>query len=242
MIIGPSLDSSHPDASTAPRLECSATISPHAAPAMTDSAAHVAAAERFARAIAHFDAANADDPHHEIEDGRERPKELLYAERLTAMLVRFAPDASEALRLAARCQHIQRWRIPRGDYPMTRVGYQQWRTRLRAFHADLAGAILRDAGYGDATIARVSSLIRKEALKTDTEAQALEDVVNLVFFESYLEDFVVKHAAYDAAKFRDILTKTAKKMSNHGREAALTLISPPPALMPLIRKTMGEDS
>ncbi len=70
---------------------------------------------------------------------------------------------------------------------MTRVGYQQWRLRLRDFHAELAGAILRDAGYDDATIARVGSLIRKEALKTDAEAQALEDVVDLVFLESYLD-------------------------------------------------------
>ena len=62
---------------------------------------------------------------------------------------------------------------------MTRPGYQQWRLRLRDFHAERAGAILRDAGYDDATIARVRSLIRKEALKTDADAQTLEDVVDL---------------------------------------------------------------
>ena len=209
---------------------------------MIDSATDVSDDERFAQAIARFDVANAEDPHREADGGRERPKELLYAERLTAMLARFAPDASEVLRLAARCQHIQRWTIPRSDYPMTRLGYQQWRIRLRTFHADLADGILREVGYGDATAARVCSLIRKEALKTDAEAQALEDVVNLVFLESYLEDFVVKHDGYDAAKFLDILTKTAKKMSVHGRCAALTLITPPPALLHLIRKAMAEVS
>ena len=198
--------------------------------------------ERFARAIARFDAANAEDPHRDTEGGRESPKELLYAERLTAMLARFAPGATEALRLAARCQHIQRWKIPRADYPMTRTGYQHWRMRLRDLHADVASAILRDTGYDNATIARVCSLIRKEALKTDAEAQALEDVVNLVFLESYLEDFVVKHAGYDTAKFVDILKKTAKKMSACGREAALTLISPPAALLPLIRSAMAKVS
>jgi hypothetical protein len=66
----------------------------------------------------------------------------------------------------------------------------------------------------------VQSLIRKEALKSDPEAQALEDVVALVFFESYLGDFVSAHDKYDGAKFADILTKTAKKMSARGREAA----------------------
>ena len=195
--------------------------------------------ERFDRAIACFDAANADDPNRESAAGHERAKELLYAERLTAMLGRFAPDASETLRLAARCQHLQRWKIPRSDYPMTRAGYHQWRTRLRDFHADLAATILRDAGYDDAVIGRVRSLIRKEALKADAEAQALEDVVALVFLESYLGAFVGKHGDYDEAKFTDILTKTAKKMSARGREAALTMIALPSALAPVVRKAMS---
>ena len=60
---------------------------------------------RFDNAIARFDAANAEDPNRELVDGRQRPKELLYAERLTAMLARFVPDASEALRLAAAGAH-----------------------------------------------------------------------------------------------------------------------------------------
>jgi hypothetical protein len=193
---------------------------------------------RFERAVGRFDAANAEDPHREVADGRERPKELLYAERMTAMLARYVPDASEALRLAARCQHIQRWKIPRADYPMTRVGYHQWRNRLRDFHADLAASILREAGYDDAMIARVRALIRKEALKTDAEAQALEDVVDLVFLESYLAGFVATHGAYDEAKFIDILARTAKKMSARGRDAALTLIALAPALVPAVRKAM----
>ena len=198
--------------------------------------------ERFLLAIARFDAANAEDPNRETVGGRERPKELLYAERLTAMLGRYAPEASAALRLAARCQHIQRWKIPRADYPMTRPGYHQWRTRLRDFHADLAATILREAGYDEAIIARVRALIRKEALKSDPEAQALEDIVDLVFLESYLDDFVARHPDYDRAKFVDILRKTARKMSARGREAALTLISPPPALVPVIREAIGESA
>jgi hypothetical protein len=196
--------------------------------------------ERFDFAIARFDAANADDPNRESVAGHERPGELLYAERLTAMLARFAPDAAEVLRLAARCQHIQRWKIPRADYPMTRAGYHQWRTRLRDFHADLAATILGDAGYGDTMIGRVRSLIRKAALKADPEAQALEDVVALVFLESYLDDFVARHGDYDEAKFTDILTKTAKKMSARGREAALTMIALPSALEPVVRRAMEE--
>lgn len=196
-------------------------------------------AERFDRAIASFDAANAEDPNRELADGRERPKALLYAERLTAMLARLAPDGSEALRLAARCQHLQRWKIPRSDYPMTLEGYYQWRTRSRDFHVDLAHAILTDVGYDGATIAHVCALTRKERLKTDSEAQALEDAVALVFLESYLAGFVAEHGDYDEAKLADILTKTAKKMSARGRDAALSAITLPPQLAPIVRNAMS---
>ena len=191
--------------------------------------------DRLDNAIARFDAANSEDPNEEIVDGRARPKELVYAERMTAMLARYAPDASEVLRLAARCQHIQRWRIPRGDYAMDRIGYLQWRKRLNKFHAQVAGAILSDAGYDEATIARVGALLKKEALKSDPDAQALEDVVALVLLESYLAGFVAAHAQYDPDKFADILVKTAKKMSPRGRAAAISLIGLPRDLAPAVR-------
>ena len=201
-------------------------------------AIEIDAKDRFDDAIARFDAANSEDPNEEIVDGRAYPKELVYAERMTVMLARFAPDASEVLRLAARCQHIQRWKIPRGDYAMDRIGYLQWRKCLNKFHAQVAGAILSDAGYGEATIARVGALLKKEALKSDPDAQALEDVVALVFLESYLTGFVAAHAQYDPEKFADILAKTAKKMSPRGRAAALTLVALPEGVASAVRGAM----
>jgi hypothetical protein len=176
--------------------------------------------ERFHRAMARFDAANAKDPHAEEFEGVTYPKELLYAQRMTAWLDRLAPEASEALRLAARCQHIRRWMIPRRDYPMDRHGYLRWRTALAQFHADTAGAILREVGYDEATIRRVQALLRKQGLKRDAEVQCLEDVICLVFLESYCTDFAGRH---EAAKVVDILRKTWKKMSPRGREVAQTL-------------------
>src|SRR5689334_6093651 len=127
---------------------------------------------RFDAAVRLIDAANAEDPH-----GRG----LLYSQRMSEWLERNEPGASEALRLAARAQHLRRWTIPRSDFPMDRIGYLKWRTTLYRFHADEAAAILRDVGYDEQTIARVGSLIRKERLKQDAEAQALEDVICLVF-------------------------------------------------------------
>jgi hypothetical protein len=197
---------------------------------------------RFDRAIALFDAANAADPNVETVDGRARPKELVYAERMTAMLARYAPDAPEVVRLAARCQHIERWKIPRADYPMDRIGYLQWRKRLNRFHGEVAGRLLGEAGYDEATVARVTRLLMKEGLKSDPEAQVLEDVVDLVFLESYLAGFVSTHGQYDAAKFADILAKTAKKMSPAGRAAALSMIALPEALAPLVRDVLGEGA
>ena len=197
--------------------------------------------ERFQRAIAAFDAANAEDPNTEIADGLEQPKELLYARRMSDMLTRYAPDATEALRLAARCQHIQRWKIARADFPMTRPGYHQWRQKLKVFHAGLAAGILREAGYDEATVDRVAALVQKALPLTDPEMQALEDVVVLVFIEHYLEDFVAAHPEYDAPKLHDILRKTLRKTSAQGRQAALSIIRLPQPLLPAITAVMREE-
>jgi Domain of unknown function (DUF4202) len=179
--------------------------------------------ERFNRAFHCFDEANAEDPQLEVVDGVSYPKELLYARRMTTWLDRFAPDASEALRLAARCQHIRRWMIPRSRYPMDRRGYLQWRTALATFHGETAAEILRQVGYDEALIGRVRSLLRKEGLKRDPEVQCLEDVICLVFLESYCADFAKHH---DTAKMLPIIRKTWEKMSPRGREVARTLNLP----------------
>lgn len=191
-------------------------------------------AVRFNEAIASFDALNRQDPSLENAEGKTYPKELLYSERMSAMLKRYVPEASEALQLAARCQHIQRWKIARASYPMTKAGYYQWRTELKSFHADIARQVLADAGYDDATVARVCALVKKALPADDAEAQILEDVVVLVFLESYLEQFVASHADYDAAKFADILNKTLRKTSAKARGAAQTMITLPAGLRPLL--------
>jgi hypothetical protein len=173
--------------------------------------------ERFMEAMRRFDAANAEAPHFEVVDGVSYPRELLYAQRMTTWLERFAPEASDALRLAARSQHIRRWMIPRDHYPMDRRGYLQWRTTLGRFHAEAVATILREVGYEEAMIQRVQALLRKEGLRRDAEVQCLEDVICLVFLESYCADFARQ---LDAAKALGILRKTWGKMSPRGREVA----------------------
>src|SRR5512144_1872892 len=139
----------------------------------------------YQAAVAAFDKANAEDPNKEIAHGKEYPKELLYAQRMTEMQERYAPEASEAVKLAVRAQHIQRWKSPRSDYPMDRQGYLQWRTGLYKFHADTAAGLLKRAGYGEEVIERVKQAVGKRALKLNPDTQLLEDVAGLTFIEHY---------------------------------------------------------
>jgi hypothetical protein len=178
---------------------------------------------RFDEAIARFDAAHAEDPEREFSGGAEHPKELLYARRMSAWLGSLAPDASEPLRLAVRCQHIRRWSIPRSAYPMNVEGYRKWRADEARSHAETAGRILEEIGYDEATVRRVQALVRKEKLKQDPEAQLLEDVTCLVFLENHFAEFAQKH---DEETLVRILRKTWKKMSARGHAAALGLKLP----------------
>lgn len=174
--------------------------------------------DRVQAALDAFDRANAADPNFEWVDGERAPKELVYARRMSAWLERLCPQAPEALRLAARCQHIERWVLPRGRYPEGRVGYLTWRRDLKRYHAERAGQILSGLGYPAAEIERVQALVRKERLKRDRGAQVLEDVVCVVFLAHYLADFAARH---DTGKVVAILRKTWAKMSPLGRAAAL---------------------
>ena len=191
--------------------------------------------ERFREAIVRFDRANAEDPNVEMVDGASHPKELLYAQRMSDALERFAPESSEVVRLAARCQHIRRWTVPRDGYPEGRDGYRRWRTDLGRFHAETAGGILREAGYDDETVGRVQALLRKERLKADPEVQLLEDVICLVFLSHYLAAFAAQH---EDEKVAGILRKTWRKMSDRGRAAALEL-DLAPELRALVSRAVG---
>ncbi|HHJ16050.1 MAG TPA: DUF4202 family protein, partial [Gammaproteobacteria bacterium] len=76
--------------------------------------------QRFEQAVALIDAANAEDPNEASISGEKYPKELLYSHRMSDMLERYAPDADDAVKLAVRAQHIQRWKSPRDAFPMDR--------------------------------------------------------------------------------------------------------------------------
>ena len=145
---------------------------------------------------------------------------------MSAELARFAPDASRALQIATRGQHIERWVIPRAQFPMTRPGYHQWRRTLREHHARRLAEIMSGLGYGQDEISRVGDIVRKLRQQQDPEVQTLEDVICITFVKYELDAFAPKYAQ-DLDKLADILAKTWMKMSPAGHAAVLAL--PPPA-------------
>ena len=196
--------------------------------------------EKFDRAVALMDEANSEDPNSDTDlDGKEWPKELLYSHRMADMLGRYKPDADDVAKLAIRAQHIQRWKSPREDYPMDRIGYLKWRTDLYKFHANTAGELMLQAGYSEDEVERAKKMVGKKNIKHNPDTQLLEDVTDLVFIEHYMLEFAGKHPEYDEAKWIDIVQKTWKKMSDEAHEFALGgNIKLPESLIPLIEKAV----
>jgi hypothetical protein len=176
--------------------------------------------ERFATALRLFDEANSCDPNMEVVQGQPQPRELVYAQWLTDWVLKLAPQASEALRLAARCQHICRWEIPRDSYPLDKPGYLRWRADLKKFHAEKSGQILRAVGYEETTVQRVQELNLKKNHPKDPEVCVLEDALCLVFLE---HQFAALAAKSDDEKMINALKKSWKKMTPAAHAEALKL-------------------
>jgi hypothetical protein len=175
---------------------------------------------RFDATIRRFDEENGRDPNVEIVNGSPQPRELVYARWLTDWVFKLCPEATEALRLAARCQHLCRWTIPRDSYPMTRAGYLQWREALKKFHAQKAAEILREVGYPENTIRRMQELNLKKNFPHDAEGRVLEDALCLVFLERQLGDLASKTSD---DKVINALQKSWKKMTPAAHAKALKL-------------------
>src|SRR6266581_196187 len=199
---------------------------------------HPANAVRFETALQRFDEENSKDPNQERWNGVDHPRELVYAQWLTDWVLKLCPEASEELRLAARCQHLCRWTVPRESYPMTRIGYLQWREGLKKFHAQKAGEILAELGYPVDVITRVQNLNLKKDFPKDPETRVLEDALCLVFLERQLGDLASKTAE---DKMINALQKSWKKMTPAAREAAMN-ISFSPGEKALIEKALATEN
>jgi tRNAThr (cytosine32-N3)-methyltransferase len=188
--------------------------------------------DAYARARELIDAAHAADPNR-AADGS--PAELAYADRMEQWVARVAPGADPILRLAARCQHLERWSVPRASFPMDRQGYLAWRRLLYGKQSARALELLLAAGVPAAEADSAAAWVSKKGLKTDAGTQALEDAAVLVFLESEIGAFAAQHAEYTREKFVDILRKTWRKMSPRAQGLALGL-ELPAAIAGLLRE------
>ena len=181
--------------------------------------------DAYERARALVDAAHATDPR---RDADGRPAELAYADHMENWVARIAPDAGPVLLLAARCQHLERWLVPRASFPMDRPGYLAWRKSLYVKQAERARQLLAEAGVPPDEAANAATWVSKTGLRTNPGTQALEDAAVLVFLESEIQAFATQHAEYPREKFVDILRKTWRKMSPRAQELARGLDLPAP--------------
>lgn len=191
--------------------------------------------DAHARARQSIDAAHSADPKR-APDGR--PAELVYADRMEAWVARLVPAAPPILRLAARCQHLERWSVPRATFPEGKAGYLKWRQSLYKKQAERAKELLLAAGVPAGEADEAATWVSKAAMKTNAGSQALEDAACLVFLENEIGDFAAQHADYTREKFVDILRKTWRKMSPGAQQAALAL-DLPPAIGALVREAVA---
>jgi hypothetical protein len=169
-----------------------------------------------------FDDYNRQDPRSMQWEGATYPQEYFYALKLYEWILKLDRDASEELLLASRSQHIGRWEIPRESYPDGREPYLKWRKDLALHHADVTARLMRESGYTEEMIERVSQIVLKKRIKVDADVQTMENALCLVFLEFQFEDFRKKYVN-EPDKMVNILRKSLLKMDAHGHNFALRL-------------------
>ena len=176
-----------------------------------------------------FDTYNKKDPRSFEWEGTTYPQEYFFAIKLHQWVLKLAPDASEELLLASRSQHIGRWEIPRDSYAEGREPYLQWRKDLARHHAIVTGKLMKEAGYSDEQVERVSQIVLKKRIKVDADVQTMENALCLVFLQYQYEEFKEKHTN-EPDKIINILRKSLLKMDSYGHSFALTLTYTPQGL------------
>ena len=174
----------------------------------------------YAKTLTALDALHAQDPRSAEVEGEPVPRELWHAGRMSAWLERLHDRPDELMHLAVRGQHLQRWTVPRSDYPEGRVGYLTWRRDQGQRAGETTAELMREAGFDDASAEAVERMIRKQGLGRDPGAQAVEDCACLVFLENYFADFSKQ---IDHDHLIRIVQMTWKKMSPRAHELALGL-------------------
>jgi hypothetical protein len=196
---------------------------------------------RLQCALDAIDSANLADPNQEQVGDQWLPKEFAYSQHMTRWLFELEAEPSERMQIACRAQHIERWTMPRTDYPEGRKAYYQWRQACGRMHGRRAAEIMAGCGYPSEECQRVETILTKRELRQDEDTQLLEDVACMVFLEKYFADFYEDKADYDREKWLRIVRRTWGKMSPRGHEAALRLAEGMPAhLLELLQEALAE--
>ncbi len=193
--------------------------------------------DSYAQARTAIDAAHSADPK-KTDDGQ--PAELVYADRMEAWVAKLVDEPTSLLRLAARCQHLERWSVPRDTFPMDKPGYLKWRRSLYVKQAERARELLTGSGVSAAEADEVATWVSKSGLKTNPGTQALEDAAVLVFLENEIGAFAAQHAEYPREKFVDILRKTWRKLTPKAQDLACQL-DLTPEIAALVREAADSE-
>lgn len=177
----------------------------------------------------HSEAGTSGSAHNAAEDDNgqdetDHQDEMSYADGVEAWAVKLletdeqstkltsGPGGIELIRLAARCQHLERFLTPRSSFPEGKMGYLKWRKTLYGIQADRARELLRQAGVAE----NEADMVRRWVSKTDLQpgkpsgdagTQLLEDAAVLVFLQDQLGGFAEKHKDYKKEKTVGILAK-----------------------------------
>jgi tRNAThr (cytosine32-N3)-methyltransferase len=191
----------------------------------------------YQQARALIDTAHAADPKRVTDS---KPAELVYADNMERWVAQVAAEATPVLRLAARCQHLERWLVPRASFPLDKPGYHAWRKSLYKKQAARAHELLLQAGVPAVEADDVATWVSKTGLKANVGTQALEDAACLVFLENEISGFATQHAEYAREKYVDIIRKAWRKMSPRGQELARG-IPFPPAIGELVNEAIAAN-
>lgn len=168
---------------------------------------------QYTTAVELINSVHNQDPNSEIIDGVDIKAELLYSNRMLTILEKVAIDASFELKLAAQCQHMSRWGIPRATFSMNKKGYYQWRAAIMEHQLSVTSSVLKQAEINEQSIEIIVDALKSKADKSNINASIIEDTACLTFIKWYLVPFA---GHFDPEKAKIILQKTAAKMSERG--------------------------
>lgn len=175
-------------------------------------------------AVRRFSAIGALDPRRIVWEGEAVPYSLAEAASLTDYIGRLTDAPSEALRLAAHCQHLRRFEYARSAFPPGRDGYLAWRIDAARHSAEEAAAILTSLAVPAEVTEQVKRIVTKQDRRHDTDVQLMQDALSLTFLRLDAESFFAKHSEEEIER---IIKRTLLKTSAPAQALASTEPYPP---------------